>query len=164
MIQPTIGDGKTVTNLAQIYEQDFHVWTMRNAALLRQGKIDEIDTVHLAEELVSMGRRDRHELVSRIKILIGHLLKWQFQPLYRSSSWRGSILEKRLWIRDLLAFSPSLKPFVPEAIVDAYPDAVQLAEKETGLSHGVFPKDCSYTFEQVLSSDLFPGSSKMMQG
>ena len=148
-----------MSNLAQTYEQDFYAWITRNTELLRQGKVEEIDALHLAEELESMGRRERHELVSRFKILLGHLLKWQFQPLHRSSSWRGPILEQRLQIRDLLAFNPSTKPFIPESMIVAYPAAVQLAEKETGLSQMSFPQACPYTFEQALDDDFFPENS-----
>ena len=96
-----------MSELSAIYAQDFYTWAMRNAELLRQGRLQEIDVEHLAEELESMGRRERHELVSRLKILLGHLLKWQFQPAYRSSSWRGSIVEQRLQVRDLLALVAS---------------------------------------------------------
>lgn len=62
-----------------------------------------------------MGRRDRQELVSRLKILLDHLLKWQYRPAHRSGSWRGFILEQRLRIRDLLEDCPSLQPFLAEA-------------------------------------------------
>ncbi len=145
-----------MSKLATVYEQDFYAWATRNAELLRQGKLTEIDIEHIAEELESMGRRDRHELVSRLKILLGHLLKWEFQPLYRSSGWRGSITEQRLQIQDLLQFSPSLKPFLAEAVAAAYSDGVKLAAKETGLPRPVFPDACPYVIERILDDDFFP--------
>ena len=148
-----------MSELSAIYTQDFYKWARRNAELLRQGRLQEIDVEHLAEELESMGRRERHELVSRLKILLGHLLKWEFQPAYRSSSWRSSIVEQRLQVRDLLAFSPSLKPFIGEAVKAAYPDAVNLAVKETGLIKSVFPESCTYDFAQILDDDFFPEQS-----
>ena len=73
---------------ATVYEQDFDVWALHNAELLRQGRLTEIDAEHIADELESMGKRDRRELLSRLKILIGHMLKWRFQPTQRCSSWR----------------------------------------------------------------------------
>ena len=60
-----------------LYEQDIHAWTRRTAELLRQQRFQELDIEHLVEELETMGRRDRQELISRLKILLGHLLKWQ---------------------------------------------------------------------------------------
>jgi len=93
--------------ISDLYEHDIHAWSQRTAQLLRQHRFQELDIEHLAEELETMSRRDRQELVSRLKILLGHLLKWQHQPQHRSSSWRGSILEQRLRIRDLLQDAPS---------------------------------------------------------
>lgn len=65
-----------------------------------------------------------------MKILLGNLLKWQYQPTPRSSAWRGSILEQRLRIRDLLQDSPSLLPYLAEAVDRAYEDGSRLASKE----------------------------------
>ncbi len=56
-----------------------------------------------------MAKRDRRELLSRIVILLAHLLKWQYQPAHRSNSWRGSIVEQRYQIEKQLEDSPSLK-------------------------------------------------------
>ena len=75
--------------LNKLYDHDIHAWTQQMAELLKQRRFQELDVAHLVEELETMGRRDRQELVSRLKILLGHLLKWQYQPAHRSSSWRG---------------------------------------------------------------------------
>jgi hypothetical protein len=149
-----------MNTLVGLYEQDIHAWTRKTAELLRQRRFDELDADHLAEELETMSRRDRHELISRLKILLGHLLKWQFQPNHRSSSWRGSMVEQRLQLRDLLQFSPSLKPFLAEAMIAAYPDAVILAVKETGLAKTVFPDACPYTQAQCMDDDFFPEKAR----
>ncbi len=107
-----------------------------------------------------MSRRDRQELVIRLKILLGHLLKWQHQPAHRStSSWRGSILEQRLRIRDLLQDAPSLKPFLADAANIAYADGAKLASKETGLPLAQFPDALPYALEPLLDDDWFPGGA-----
>lgn len=142
--------------MPNLYEHDIHAWTQQTAELLRQGRFQELDIEHLVEELETMGRRDRQELVSRLKILLGHLLKWQYQPAHRSSSWRGSILEQRLRIRDLLHDSPSLKPFLAEAAMAAYEDGVRLASKETGVPLMQFPKALPYALEPLLDDDWLP--------
>jgi hypothetical protein len=142
--------------LTTLYERDIHAWTQRTAELLQQGRFQELDIAHLVEELESMGRRDRQELVSRLKILLGHLLKWQYQPTHRCSSWRGSILEQRLRIRDLLEDCPSLKPFLAEAATAAYRDGAKLASKETGLPGDHFPASLPYTLDRLVDDDWFP--------
>lgn len=67
------------------YETDFYAWAQHNADLLRQRQFSELDIEHLVEELESMGKRDRRELTSRFKILLAHLLKWQYQPIFSTS-------------------------------------------------------------------------------
>ncbi len=59
--------------ISDLYEQDIHAWTQQTAELLRQHRFQELDIEHLVEELETMSRRDRQQLVSRLKILLGHL-------------------------------------------------------------------------------------------
>jgi Domain of unknown function DUF29 len=139
-----------------LYEQDFYGWIQHHIALLRQGRWAEIDTELLIEELDGMARRDRHELVSHLIILIAHLLKWQYQAEHRSRSWRSSIIEQRKQVTRQLKLSPSLKPFLMDAIQEAYPDAVDIAMKETRLPKFTFPNTCPYTLEQLFDDEYYP--------
>ena len=74
-----------------LYETDFYAWATRQAALLRAGRLDAADIEHIAEEIDSMGRSEKRELVSRLTVVLLHLLKWQYQPALRGNSWRLSI-------------------------------------------------------------------------
>ena len=153
-----------MTSLAQLYDDDLDAWAERNAELLRHGRVAEADIAHIAEELETMGRKDRHELVSRLIILLAHLLKWehQFQQLngrwqeFTGKSWQASIDEQRLRITRQLQLSPSLKPYLVDALAEAYPDAVKLAVRETGLPRAEFPDQCSYTLDQILNEEFYP--------
>ncbi len=40
----------------ELYDQDFFEGTVRNAELLRSGRLDEVDLEHIAEELEDLGR------------------------------------------------------------------------------------------------------------
>ena len=71
-----------------LYDRDFYAWANQQAALLRAGRLAEADIENIAEEIESMGRSEKRELVSRLVVLLQHLLKWQFQPLFRGASWR----------------------------------------------------------------------------
>jgi hypothetical protein len=137
------------------YEKDFYNWALYNAQLLREGKFSDLDVEHLIEELEDMGN-NRQELASRFMVLIGHLLKWEYQPHHRSSSWEGSINEQRLQINWLIQDKPSLKPNLSPAITKAYPKAVKLAAKDTKLPQTQFPQECPYTIEQLLDEDFYP--------
>ncbi len=139
-----------------LYQQDFYAWIYHNIDLLRQRKFSEIQVDTLIEELEDMASRDRDELESRLAILIAHLLKWQYQSAHRSSSWRNSIVEQRYRIVRGLRKAPSLKHHWSKAIQEAYPDAVNIAVKETGLSVNLFPASCPYSTEQLLDEDFYP--------
>jgi hypothetical protein len=143
-------------NHAEWYEQDFNSWIHQQINLLRAGKTDEIDTEHLLKELEDIGKSNWRELSNRFVILIAHLLKWHFQTEQHSSNWRGSIIEQRIQIIRLLRKVPSLKREVPNAILDAYPDALEIAIDETGLPTSTFPKTCPYSIEQLLDKQFFP--------
>ena len=143
---------------ADLYHQDYSAWIAGQVRLLRLGRVHDIDPERLAEELEAMGRRERNELISRLIVLIAHILKWQYQPAHRSSSWRGSIVEQRVQVRRELRLSPSLKPFLSTAIAEAYPDARHIASTETGLPVSLFPAHCPYQETDCLDEDYWPGS------
>jgi hypothetical protein len=67
--------------VSQLYDSDFYGWTQQQAKLLRQKKWESLDLANLVEEIESLGRGERQELENRLAVLLGHLLKWQFQHL-----------------------------------------------------------------------------------
>ena len=93
---------------ASLYDQDFATWTSETARLLRARRFDEIDIEHVAEEIEDMGKSEKRELLSRLSVLVLHLLKWKFQREKRSSSWKATILTQRTELGRLLEDSPSL--------------------------------------------------------
>lgn len=140
-----------------LYEQDFYGWTQQQAKLLREGTLNQLDLVNLAEEIESLGKQQRQELRNRFGILLGHLLKWQFQPNKRSKSWFVTLREQRREIGYLLAENPSLKPYISEALQKGYQSGIDLAVRETSLTDQDFPTECPYTLEEVLDTGFFPG-------
>lgn len=109
------------------------------------------------EEIEALGRQERRELLHRLGILVGHLLKWQLQPHLRGKSWRATITEQRRQIQRLLKDSPSLKPDLSAALQEAHQDGILLVVRETPLSEADLPAQCPYTFEQVMDPDFYPG-------
>ena len=132
------------------YETDFYLWTQQQADLLRQGALSTLDTIHLIDELDDMGASNRRALGSYLELVLLHLLKWQFQPNKRSSSWIESINKGRNAVERLLEESPSLVPQLPTKVVNEYPRARRGAAKETGLPLTTFPEQCPFTLEQII--------------
>ncbi len=141
---------------SSLYETDFYAWTQEQSELMATGQWSYLDAPNLVEEIESLGRKERQELRNRLGILLGHLLKWQFQPEQRSNSWRGTIREQRKQINLLLKDSPSLKPYLQEALPDAYELGTALAIKETQLSEETFSENCPYSLADVLETSFFP--------
>ena len=139
-----------------LYESDFYAWANQQAALLRAGRLAEADIENIAEEIESMGRSERRELVNRLAVLLQHLLKWQFQPLFRGASWRLTIEEQRYRLEDHLKDNPSLKSQLPQAMREAYRLAVVQALRETGFDRGTFPAGCAFTYEHAMDPDFWP--------
>ncbi len=92
-----------------LYQKDYYGWLQENAQLIRERKFSEVDADNLIEELESMGKSEKRELSSRLTVLLMHLMKWQYQAVRRSTSWRNTIAVQRIDIQDLLEDSPSLR-------------------------------------------------------
>ena len=142
--------------MSETYERDFYAWANEQAALLRAGRLGEADIAHIAEEIESMGKTEKRELVSRLSVLLLHLLKWRTQPGRRGPSWIATIKVQRNDLQDHLDDNPSLKALVPQAMSRAYGNAVLNAEAESGLPGAAFPSACPWTFEQVVDPDFWP--------
>jgi len=139
-----------------LYEADFYAWANQQAALLRAGDLTAADIEQIAEEIESMGRSEKRELLSRLAVLLMHLLKWQHQPTLRGNSWRATIKVQRRELERHLADNPSLKARLPELIATAYEDATLLAARETGLAESVFSDSCPWSFQEMMDYGFWP--------
>lgn len=140
-----------------LYETDFYGWTQQQVQLLHSQQWEQIDLPNIIEEIESLGKQQHQELRNRLSVLIGHLLKWQYQPQHRSRSWLSTLRIQRLDMNDLLEENPSLKPYIEEALRKAYLRGVELAVRETDLPNSTFPIDCPYSLEEILSDRFYPG-------
>jgi hypothetical protein len=142
--------------MSEIYDRDFYAWANEQVSLLRAGRLAEADIAHIAEEIESMGKTEKRELVSRLTVLLLHLLKWELQPGRRGASCEASIKVQRNALEDHLEDNLSLKALLPEAIGRAYRNAVIQAEAETGLRATIFPAACPWSFAQMMDPDFWP--------
>jgi len=131
------------------YEDDLYGWVEQQVALLKAGRVAEIDVENVAEELSDVARNQYDKLESALRVLMLHLLKWDHQPTHRSRSWVRSIEVQREHATRVLQENPSLKPRVPEATMKAYDNARKEAAFETGLAKKLFPTDCPYDWSAI---------------
>jgi hypothetical protein len=139
------------------YERDFYGWVQTTVKQLRNRDLTNLDWDNLIEEIESLGKQEKRELVNRLIVLLMHLLKWEYQPEKRSKSWFATIKIQRIEIARHIKNNPSLKPYIHNAIIDAYEIAILEAIKEKGLSLKNFPDSCPYTWAEIQSDRFFPG-------
>lgn len=137
-----------------LYETDFYGWTLKQAQRLRSGDFEDLDVANLVEEIEALGRQERRELENRLGILIGHLLKWVYEPAQRSKSWQATIREQRRAIHKLISQSPSLQPHLHALVEETHQAGLDLVVRETGLNYENLPGECPFSVEQVLDTDF----------
>ncbi len=147
------------------YETDFLRWTERQADALRARDLAQIDWHNLIEEVESLGRSQRKELMSRVTVILVHLLKYEHgidrQP---SAKWRTTLLVQRQELFGLLDTNPSLVREIADIIDRKYAFAraralSEFLEYEPGRNSyydDTFPDTCPYTAEQVRDLGFHP--------
>ena len=143
------------------YEEDGYSWALEQAELLRARRFDLLDVENVAEEIEDLGKSFAKELSSRYGTLLTHLLKWEFQPEWRSKSWVARVRRERGAIAKHLRDNPGLKPRRAELFADSFDEARQQAVVETNLPPDRFPAARPYTLEQAMDPAFWPGGEEM---
>ncbi len=107
-------------NNQQLYDQDFHARANEQAGLLRARLLSEADIEHIAEEIESMGKSEKRELVNRLTVALMHSLIGRHPPVHRGKNGRLALEERRNRREDRLGDIPTLKSGLGEPIVAAY--------------------------------------------
>jgi hypothetical protein len=139
------------TIIRSSYEQDYLLWTEETVDQLRNRKFDGLDVDNLIEEVLDLGRSQRRELKSRLGELLEHLLKRIYVTMpdcYRG--WVESIIKQRKALKDLLADSPSLKPYFVEVFDSSYQYALDVVRNSYPQFY--FPEQ--WPFEQDIDTLL----------
>lgn len=140
------------------YERDFGAWCAHQAGLLRAGRLQELDLGNLAEEVESMGKRERRSVVSLTQEVLEHLLALQFSPAIEPRRhWEREVRGFRDQIERLLADNASLRAHFDELLEEAWTAAHRRTRADLA-NEGVsrLPAACPYAAAQVLSHDWWP--------
>ncbi len=138
-------------------EADLYSWALRQAELLRAGRLAESIPRDRGGDR-RRGRRAIPRLESALRVLMLHLLKWDHQPAMRSRSWTLTVLEQRRRVQRQLKKNPGLKSQLEEALAAAYEDARIEAASETGLPLRTFPASRPFDYAQIMERPIvWPG-------
>jgi hypothetical protein len=145
-----------VSELNQLYEQDYYLWLEKTTELLKAGKLNELDWEHLIEEIEDLSRSEKRAVVSFLKQLIKHLLLYQYWQTERQWSGQGWLEEISNFRFELLQYlnSKTLKNYAEQELGTIY----NRARKEAILKSNIpdIPINCPYSLEQILSDDFIP--------
>jgi hypothetical protein len=148
----------------ELYEQDFYVWTQRQAEALRRLAENcpnvDLDFPHLIEEVEDLGTSQRDAVRSQVRRIIEHCLKLEYsRALDPRGGWYESILDARAEIDDKL--SPSLRRDLDDQLPRLWARA--RAKVDNGLrrfgepaSADMLPVDCAYALDDLLADDWYP--------
>ncbi|BAZ89908.1 hypothetical protein NIES932_13920 [Raphidiopsis curvata NIES-932] len=138
--------------MTTLYEQDFALWSEKMADLIANGHFDKLDIINLVEEIRDLSKRERDRLLSSMRLILHHLLKWDYQPELRSRSWLVTVQRERSNIEDYLIDSPSLKKYMTDEFLNRIYQKARLdAIAETGME---IPVNCCYTLKDVTDRNL----------
>ena len=136
-----------------LYETDYNLWVLETVKQLENKEFNTVDWDNLLEELSDLSRREKRKLKNFLRRLFEHLLKlnyWQAEIEANRGHWEGEIANFRKQMKDQLADSPSLKPYLEEIFAECYQDGRELAAARSRLPLETFPEQPIATLEQVL--------------
>jgi len=137
-----------------LYDTDFAEWAAHTSKLLRQGRMDEVDLEHIAEEIEDLGNSERSAVSSQLHRMSKYLIKQRIQPERDGKSWIRSITEGRAEVEYKIDQSPSLRRHAEENLQKIYRRAVRDALAETGLEERsaevAIPPQCPWSLHELL--------------
>ncbi len=140
------------------YDKDVVAWSQEQAALLRAGRLAEIDIEHIAEEIEDVGRAEIRDFSKRMAVLLRHLIDYRFLSAQTGTSGATAIHRYRDSIERRLRRTPSLTAALadPDFWADSWCDAVEAASSGSRLAYVDLPDVCPWSLKQILVHDFLP--------
>ncbi len=143
------GSNTNAGEALRVYEADYYGWLEDQIALLKAGRLSEIDRLNIADEIKDVGYRQYELLENATQALVYNLLKWDLLPERRSISMVFSIDAHRDQVTRLLKRSPSLVPEIPRLLPNAYLFATYDMMRDSDLRESTFAPDCPYDWDTI---------------
>jgi hypothetical protein len=149
---------------SRAYETDYVGWIEDQVALLKAGRLSEIDTQNIAEEIKDIATRQYDHLENAARALIYNLLKWDLMPDRRSASAVLSMDAHRDQITHVLVRNPSLAAKTSKALGRAYLYATYDVMRDSDLPESIFAPECPYDWEVVRMREIVFETTKSPSG
>jgi hypothetical protein len=139
-----------------LYEKDILLWVEDTVSKLKKHDFENLDIKNLIEEVEALGISQKKELISRLMILLEHLLKRLYvDSLDDYNGWERTIRNQRAEIDLLISQVPSLQSRWEISFNDAWQRALLKLKKEYQKVY--FPEECPFeqTIETILNEDIW---------
>lgn len=147
----------TVNSSDRLHDADLALWCERESALLRAGRVGELDADHIAGELGDLLTVEDRLLREHIRALLSALLLWAYDADLRSHARLVDVSRLRDAVGRLVEASPSQRPTLPSIIAEEYDAARHDAEIRMGwLLDDTLPAGCPFTLDEVFEQDRLP--------
>jgi hypothetical protein len=148
-----------------LYEKDILLWVEDTVSKLKKHDFENLDIKNLIEEVEALGISQKKELISRLMILLEHLLKRLYvDSSYDYNGWERTIRNQRAEIDLLISQVPSLQSRWEISFNDAWQRALLKVKKE--YQKVSFPEECPFeqTIETILNEDIWGNYSGICAG
>jgi hypothetical protein len=142
-----------------LYNEDFYVWTQRQAELLRARKFEDLDLDHLIEEVAELGDTKLSAVLNNARVVMEHLLNLQHSPATDPRhGWRATVLEHRSRLE--IELTPRLAQIMNAELPRMYRLArrsatVSMRDRGEHAAADALPETCPYTADQI-TGDWLP--------
>ncbi|KKJ00668.1 DUF29 domain-containing protein [Prochlorothrix hollandica] len=114
-----------------LYDRDILLWVEDTVAKLKAKDFEHLDLENLIEEVESLGISQRKELLSRLTVILEHLLKRLYvNSPYDYNGWERTVRTQRTELRVLFRFAPSLKGQWAENFTEAWVYALKTVRQD----------------------------------
>ncbi|GAB4355118.1 MAG: DUF29 domain-containing protein [Cyanophyceae cyanobacterium] len=142
--------------LAALYEQDIVRWSEATVAKLRARDFEHLDLDHLIEEVEALGISQKKELISRLIVLLEHLLKRLYVNLPDDfNGWERTIRTQQGELEILLDAAPSLRGRWEMSFDKAWQIALKNARKEYPKTAFPTEWDRDRAIDSLLNDDFW---------
>ncbi|MBE9232391.1 DUF29 domain-containing protein [Cuspidothrix issatschenkoi LEGE 03284] len=139
-----------------LYDQDILLWVEDTVTKLKTGDFQSLDIENLIEEVEALGTSQKRELLSRLIVLLEHLLKRLYvDSPYDYNGWERTIRNQRTELDILITQVPSLKSLWDNSFQDAWRRS--LANVSSEYKSVNFPSEWQYSsdLEILLNSNFW---------
>lgn len=151
-----------IQKIKDLYLKDFVLWVDITSEQIRQRNWENLDWENLLEEVLALGREQRHKVESYLLRLFIHLLLyryWQTEKVWSGKGWEKEIDNFRIEL-DLLLESKTLYNYFLSKIDIIYQKARKNAIRKSKLSPEIFPENSPFSVEELLDFGFLPESDE----